>query len=281
MQESPFVHRIAVNSPTLFPATSTNVFLVAHQGEAVLIDAGYDQPESVQHITDAVESLGNVRLKAILLTHYHPDHSLGAKSLSAYFHSPIWAHVRERKAIEREIFPFKVGKVLHDGEIVHVGGLSLHVLHTPGHTAGHISLWLEEDKILFVGDNAAGQGTVWVGPPDGDLQLYMQSLYRLKALSAERLAPGHGPMIADPEKAIDHLLQRRQQREAQILYLLHQLPQTVEQLVDHIYRDRIHPSVRWAAKRTVEGHLQKLLQEHRISLVSGKEQPQYIAVADA
>lgn len=88
-------------------------------------------------------------------------------------------------------------------------------------------------------------------------------------------------MIADPETAIDHLLQRRQQREAQILQLLRRLPQTVEQLVDHIYRDQIHPSVRWAAMRTVEGHLQKLLQERRVSLLSGKEQPQYIAVADA
>jgi endoribonuclease LACTB2 len=275
MQESRYVHRLAVRSPTLFPATTTNVYVISHQGEAILIDAGYEQEDSTKEIIGYMESIGRPQVKAIILTHYHRDHSPGAKALSAHFQCHIWAHAQEVENIHREISPYKVEKALTEGERIEIGGLPIFVLHTPGHTKGHISLWLEEEKILFVGDNAAGEGSVWIGPPDGDLTLYLQSLQRLKSFRAERLAPGHGQMIHDPDACIDFLITRRLERESQILELLQTSPLSVSHLVDLIYKDQIHPSVRWAAERTIEGHLMKLLNEKRVQITSADRTPKY------
>lgn len=280
MQESRFVHRVAVNTPTLFPATSTNVYIVASQGEAVLIDTGYEDRSTEKQIIEAVRSLDSkpIHLKGIILTHYHRDHSHGAKGLSDYFQCPIMAHALEVDFIYREIAPYRVNHVLHEGDIIRVGDLHLHIMLTPGHTMGHISLWLKEENMLFGGDNVIKEGSVWIGPPDGDLALYLQSLQRLKSFCSDRLAPGHGEMIDDVAARIDSLITRRLQRESQIIHLLKRFPLTVAQLVDQIYRDQIHPSVHWAAERTVEGHLIKLLKENRVQTLRGTDSPRYAIV---
>jgi endoribonuclease LACTB2 len=275
MQESRYIHRLAVRTPTLFPATSTNVYLIIHQGEGLIIDAGAEDEDSVKAITAYVEALGRPRVQAIILTHYHRDHSPGAKALSVHFQCPIWAHALEKENVEREIAPYQVDRTLEDGERIEVGGLQVQVIHTPGHTRGHLSLWLEEDKTLFVGDNAAGEGSVWVGPPDGDLALYLQSLQRLRSFHARRLAPGHGRLIEDADGSLAFLIERRKKREDEILRLLQYAPLSISQLVEQIYRDQIHPSVRWAAERTVEGHLIKLLKENRVQIEREGETVRY------
>jgi ribonuclease/clavin/mitogillin len=264
---TPHVHQIPVSTPTLFPATTTNVYLIEHSGEAVLIDAGYDHEDTHQTILRYVQSIGSPSLKAILITHFHKDHSPGARFLAAHFGCPILAHEADVPHIEELISPARVTRTLGDGDTLQVGALTLHVLHAPGHTYGCLNFWLPEDNILFTADNIVGIGTTWIGPPEGDLRLYLQTLDRLKTLPAALIAPGHGDMIEDVEERINFFITRRLERETQILTLLAARPRTAEELLVAIYQNTVPESVLWVAERTILGHLNKLLSENKIRLL--------------
>jgi ribonuclease/clavin/mitogillin len=275
MQVTAHVHRLPVATPTLFPATTTNVFVVTDGTTAVLIDAGYEHEQAHQAVVDYWKSIGSPRVEAILLTHYHRDHTPGAKFFASYFDCPIFAHALEVPFVEKEIEPAKVTGTLGEGDILRIGELELHVLHAPGHTHGCLNFWLPEDSVLFCGDNVVGLGTTWIGPPDGDLTAYLATLRRLKTYGASWIAPGHGEMIANVEEKIDFFIGRRLEREEQIVQLLTERSRTVDELVDAIYRDTVHPSVIWVAVRTVQGHLQKLVADGRVEETTVGEETRY------
>ncbi|MFC4767102.1 MBL fold metallo-hydrolase [Effusibacillus consociatus] len=264
MRVTNYVHRLPVSTPTLYPATTTNVYIVESEGTAWIIDAGYENPEAAKTILTYITQLAVKKVAGILLTHHHPDHSPGAKALADFYQCPIACHPLEVQPIEEKIAPFKVDFTLQEGDSVQAGDINLTVLHTPGHTHGHLNFWLEEEKVLFSGDNIVAEGTTWIGPPDGDLTAYLASLERLQELQPSLIAPGHGDIIRNPSEKIEFFIQRRLERERQILELLSQNPFRLEQLVDTIYRDQVHPSVIWVAERTILGHLEKLQKEKKV-----------------
>ncbi|MHA1583184.1 MAG: MBL fold metallo-hydrolase [Candidatus Baldrarchaeia archaeon] len=61
--------------------------------------------------------------------------------------------------------PINVDVVMNENDEIKVGEYSLRVIHTPGHTPCHISLYLEEKEVLFSGDVVVGEGTTWIGLP--------------------------------------------------------------------------------------------------------------------
>ncbi|WP_018131878.1 MBL fold metallo-hydrolase [Effusibacillus pohliae] len=264
MRVTRYAHRLPVSTPTLYPATTTNVYVVQDQGQALLIDAGYENPQAAKSIIQYIETLGVRQVIAIALTHHHPDHCPGAKALAECFQCPILCHPLEVQPIEEKIAPWKIGSTLQEGDTMPVGRIAVRVLHTPGHTRGHLNFWLEDEKLLLSGDNIVGEGTTWIGPPDGNLTDYLSTLRRLRDLQPTMIAPGHGDMIDNPGEKIEFFIARRLQREQQILRLLQQNPSTVAELVEAIYRQQVHPSVMWVAERTVLGHLEKLLEEKKI-----------------
>ena len=69
MQVTAHVHRLPVTTPTLFPATTTNVFLVTDGDRGVLIDAGYEHDQVHQTVVDYWKQIGSPKIEAILLTH--------------------------------------------------------------------------------------------------------------------------------------------------------------------------------------------------------------------
>jgi glyoxylase-like metal-dependent hydrolase (beta-lactamase superfamily II) len=264
MRETRYVHRLPVTTPTLFPAVSTNVYLIVDQSEAVIVDAGYDDPASAQAIVSYLQSLGEVAVKGIVLTHHHKDHSPGAKRLVEQLQCPIVCHPFETESIEEQIHPYSITSPLEDGDTLQVGDVALLILHAPGHTRGHLNLWLEQERLLFTGDNVVGEGTTWIGPPDGNLTDYLSTLRRLQTLDPAIIAPGHGDMIRNPQEKIQFVIQRRLEREQQIIRLLTDQPLTVAELTELIYQGQVHPSVMWVAERTVIGHLDKLMSESKV-----------------
>jgi ribonuclease/clavin/mitogillin len=264
MKVTEHVHRLPVTTPTLFPATTTNVYVVAKGDFAVLIDAGYEHEATHRTVVEYIEKIGSPKVEAVLVTHYHRDHSPGTKFLAAHFDCPVYAHPAEAAFVEKEIAPVRVEGTLLDGDVVSVGGLELHVLHAPGHTHGCLNFWLPEDGVLFTADNVVGEGTTWIGPPDGDLRAYLNTLRRLKTYPAKWIAPGHGEMIAEVQEKIDFFIGRRLEREEQIFGLVSQKPMSVEELVKAVYQDTVHPSVIWVAERTIQGHLLKLIGDGRV-----------------
>lgn len=269
MQETPYLHRVPVSSPTLYPALTTNVYIIESQGEALIIDAGYDNPEALHQILQTIEAVGSPRVKAIVLTHHHRDHCPGAQALATRLNCPVLCHALEKEQVAEQITPVPVNTLLEEGDILEVGDLQLQVLHTPGHARGHISLWLEQNNILFAGDNIVTEGTTWIGPPDGDMIDYLATLRRLQSLNPALIAPGHGEIINNPQEKIQFFIDRRLEREQQLLQLLTEHPRTVEDLLSIIYKNQVHPSVIWVAERTIQGHLQKLLAENKIHQKNG------------
>jgi ribonuclease/clavin/mitogillin len=269
------IHRIPVATPTLLPAQTTSVYIVEDTGKALIIDTGYDDENAVQDIINKVTELGLEKIEGIILTHYHRDHSLGTKHLIREYNCPLLCHPLEQAAVEALIAPLQVSKTIEDGEQLRVGNKTLTVLHTPGHTRGHISLWWEEEKILFSGDNIVGEGTTWIGPPDGNLVDYLHSLQRIRELAPKYIAPGHGEWIEQPLEKIDFVINRRKEREQQILKEVANAFLTAGQLRIRIYQETIPPSSYWAAEKTIISHLEKLIQEGQVQTVTSGDETIY------
>jgi glyoxylase-like metal-dependent hydrolase (beta-lactamase superfamily II) len=179
-------------------------FLVVGANGVVLIDTG---PPG----TSAAIGTGLARIDAkwsdvlhIVLTHHHFDHAGGlAESAELASGAAIWAGADDLPEIafehRRVIRPVREGDQVGD----------LRVLHTPGHTPGHVSLLHETASILFIGDLiGSAEGGLTFGPPafTADPEESLRSLERMIALRTERVLFSHGAEVSDPGGAVAQLL---------------------------------------------------------------------------
>lgn len=243
------------------PATHTNAYLVGER-ELALVDPGSGDPDELESLSTLLEVLRieGRRLKVILLTHYHADHAGGVEAVRQRWRVPVAAHPETARRLH-------VDRVLADGERVSLapglGDWNLRVLHTPGHSQGHLSFLHERTKSLFCGDLVpGGKGTVILDPPDGELVPYLASLERLLAEPVETLFPAHGSPQGAAPRRIRWLIEHRLKRERQVLAALGPELQELPALVERVYADT--PTELWAyAERTLLAHLLKLEVEGR------------------
>jgi glyoxylase-like metal-dependent hydrolase (beta-lactamase superfamily II) len=247
---SPMVRRIVAANPSMMTGPGTNTYLVGID-EIVVIDPG---PGDAEHL-DAIAGCGGDRIRWILLTHTHEDHSPGALGL--------------KKRTGAEILAFGggdgKGKVrldgtLGDNSIIEATEFHLTALHTPGHASDHLCFLLNEERTLFTGDHIMQGSTVVIRPPDGDMGAYLRSLERIKQIRPRlrAIAPGHGHLITNPLAAIDEYIEHRLAREQQVLSAVEERGSaTVTELVDQIYVD-LAPELHPMARYSVWAHLRKL-----------------------
>jgi glyoxylase-like metal-dependent hydrolase (beta-lactamase superfamily II) len=254
MAELPWgVTLVLAPNPSLMTGPGTNTFVVgaAPEGCAV-IDPGPDDVGHLVAVARAAGERGGARF--ILITHGHPDHVMGAARLHDLTGAPVVAWSREGVPIaDRE---------LTDGEHLLTGAGTLRAIYTPGHRFDHVCFLLEETGTLFAGDLMAGEGTVVIMPPEGDMRAYLDSLRRLRAQPPVLILPAHGPAIRDPAARLQEYIDHRLLREQQIIACLAQGSATIAELVAAIYVDvdvRLHP----VAAGSVLAHLQKLASEGR------------------
>ena len=234
----------------------TNTWLLSEPDSdlAVVVDPGPLDEGHLHNVVAMAEKSGK-RIALTLLTHGHPDHAEGA----ARFADLTGTHVR---ALDPALRLGDEG--LAAGNVITVGGLELHVVPTPGHTADSLSFHLPADRAVLTGDTILGRGTTVVAHPDGRLGDYLDSLRRLRSLTVDdgvhTVLPGHGPVLEDAQGAVEFYLAHRAHRLAQVETAVEDGHGTPAEVVAHVYAD-VDRSLWPAAELSVRAQLD-YLEEH-------------------
>lgn len=243
------IDRVLANNPGPYTGPGTNTWILDDgAGSVVVIDPG---PIDTRHAAAILKAVGGRNIVAVLVTHTHSDHAPMANPLAGDLGIPAVGHA-PGPGFEPEIR-------LLDGATFDVGALSLAVVHTPGHADDH--LCFRAGNALFTGDHIMGGSSVMVD----DLGPYLASLRKLLGTGLERLHPGHGEDMDDPDTVIEWYLAHRLQRHEEIDAAVRGGAGTIAEVVEVVYAD-VDPSLHPLAARSVEAHARLLDEEGRIVL---------------
>ena len=253
---SPLVRRITAGNSSVFTGPGTNTYLVGKE-EITVIDPGPAMPEHIENIAKACGD----DIKQILVTHTHPDHSPGAKLLHQRTAAPVMGMYALHKQTQDKTF--KANKVLEDGDEIREIEYTLKAIHTPGHASNHLCYLLEEEKMIFTGDHIMEGSTVVIGPPDGNMKHYIDSLEKLKQFDISLIAPGHGNLMKDPKSVVDWIVSHRMFREKKVIDALTEFSKAdLDQLVEKVYDD-VDERLHGIARASLLAHLNKLIEEDK------------------
>ena len=149
--------RVKVNAGAIM---GINCYIIQDEKtkETMIIDPG-NVPENLIEVLDAMQ----VKMKYILLTHCHGDHIGWVSKIKEKYGGKVLVHTKDAVGLKDvninlsthiglEPIILQEDARLNDGDLLHVGNLEFQVIHTPGHTCGSISLYCEQEKMLFSGD---------------------------------------------------------------------------------------------------------------------------------
>ena len=167
----------------------TNCYLVwdDESPDCIVIDPGYE-PDTVLLAIKGIKK----NLAAILLTHGHFDHVGAVKILAADTDCRVYIHENDLSLpATLTSGPLYYTDTYREGDILTIAGVTLRVLHTPGHTPGCVCLMVEDN--LFTGDTLFRESCGRTDLPGGNGAEIFKSLRRLAALEGDyRVLPGHG-----------------------------------------------------------------------------------------
>lgn len=247
---NPDVYRIYVPLPEN-PLRNLNAYVIKTQGRNMIVDTGFNRRECREALMGGLEELEiKIEDTDFFITHLHGDHSglvnkiaepnskiymseIDYRYLKGDIANVSWQKIEElytKEGFPQEItdmlkstnqakkfMPDKLFEVqmLSDGEIIELGGYEFKCILTPGHTPGHMCLYLEKEKLLFSGDHIlfdiTPNITSWYGIKDS-LKDYMTSLEMIKKLDIEVTLPGHRGSKGSAYERIDEILQHHKIR---------------------------------------------------------------------
>ncbi len=258
------------------------VFVFKKDDGFIMLDAGLNTNESFNALLAGLKELGYElkQLKKLIISHYHLDHCGLAVRLQKLTSAPVYLHENDRKIllffkehIERypekvkdfycsygvpedimknivnELYGYKallLGPTetvhINDGDIFEIEDGYLKVVHTPGHTPGHISLFYPEKKIFFGADfllpDEWPHGGIYPHTaaynPIGD---YLKSLEKVKELEPEVIIPSHKEPIYDPIKRIEESISFMKRKIEEIYDILKKKgPLNLAQICDMAFK---------------------------------------------
>ena len=194
----------------------THCYLLEGRDRALLIDTGL----GICDISREVEALTRLPVAAVA-THIHWDHIGGHRYYPDFYaheaelnwlngEFPLSRETIREMVLDRceapedfridtyEIFQGTPTRVLRDGDRIDLGGRVLEVLHTPGHSPGHMCFWEAEAGYLFTGD-LVYKDVLFAYYPSTDPEAYLQSMERVAALPVKRVFPAHHSLDIQPE----------------------------------------------------------------------------------
>lgn len=252
----------------------SNVYLIVGQN-ALFVDTGYSTDESFNLIVDTWKRLGEPIVAAIALTHRHSDHIGGALRLARLTGGPIFSTGNEKPYIEKLLHDEQYINTVSDGHVIDLGDVTLEFIHSPGHTTGSLCILLREESILFTGDTILGSSSTSINPLQGDMALLLETLRKLLTYKPNIIAPGHGPIITDPENNIRILIERRLKRENELIEMLRKKPATIEDLRNQLY-SKLPPSLYKTSYNQVASHLIKLVKDGKVSISHSQTGDMYL-----
>jgi glyoxylase-like metal-dependent hydrolase (beta-lactamase superfamily II) len=205
----------------------TNTYLIGTGTSRILLDTAQGVPDYLKNLKSHMQQQGVTSLSAILLSHWHHDHTGGLADVRGLL-APGGAVYKGlgSKLLPAGVLTANPGLAesivpIVDGQVFRTEGATLTALHTPGHTEDHHCFLLEEEQAVFSGDTILGAGTAVFQ----DLHAYMHSLRRIHRANPRRIYPAHGPLIdgdndESAPRRIEQYIAHREQREAQIVELL-------------------------------------------------------------
>ncbi|MBA4538624.1 MBL fold metallo-hydrolase [Bacillus aquiflavi] len=300
------VNGYRIGIPVPFPMKYVYCYLFEHVDGYVLIDAGFNDRNAKAAWKQFFQqcNIHAKKIKTIYLTHFHPDHAGLAgwmqqlTGADVYMHeidlnmiNQVWGEdslqtklveemnlnhgvPRQLSAdisihmdlIAHHVHPLPQIKPLMTEE-VEFGGKTWEVIHTPGHSNGHICFYQKEKGLLISGDHILDKITpnisLWPGASNTPLHDYIQSLRKIKELHVEKAFPGHGDIINRVNERIEQLIHHHKVRLKEMEELAHH--QTAYQVADHIFaKKKLSPHQwRFAIAETI-AHLEYLSFENKL-----------------
>ena len=293
---SPTIRRVVAENPSKFTYRGTGTYIVGN-GDVAVIDPG---PQLDSHRDALRQALEGERVTAILVTHCHADHSPLAAWLKEHTGAPTVAfgpHPRledpdadnpitdddepddddaggdgdgqPAKIEESTDYDFHPDVVVADGEVAASGtGFTLRAVHTPGHTSNHLCFAFQDEQALFTGDHIMGWSTTVIGPPDGDMRAYFESLRKVQGRDDQVFWPTHGSPVTRTRPFIEAFLAHRLDREAQVLAAVRNGQTSIKQMVEVLYAD-VRKELHKPAARSVLAHLVKLIDDGLVTIDDG------------
>ena len=170
--------------------------------------------------------------------------------------APVRCHPKLVARLEKMLGSGASVTPLKSEEVVHISGVTLRALFTPGHEIDHICYYLSRDRVMFTGDTVLGASSTSVR----DLSAYMKSLEVLMRFNQTIICPAHGPVVPPPKAKdlIQWQYDHRARRERQVLEALASGHTTTESITSVIYPRTLKAGLRQSAERNVATHLRKL-----------------------
>lgn len=253
------VTRVLAPNPGFMTGPGTNSYLVG-SGEIAVLDPGPAMPGHVEALLAAAAGLGG-RIRWIVLTHTHQDHAPAALELQRRTGATILG--QPPLPGDPAQATIQVDTVLAHGQRLATDEFTLQALHTPGHVGNHLCYLLEEEELLFSGDHLINGSTVVIVPPSGNMGDYIRSLELLSRQAIAHIAPGHGDLVANAQALVQYTIHHRLAREAKVMGKLSDTPQSLAELLPHVYDD-VSPALHALAQYSLLAHLIKLRDEGHV-----------------
>ncbi len=297
-----------VTLPMPFRLKHVNVFVAIEDEGFTLIDTGANLPGTLPALEASLAEIGRrvEDCRRLILTHYHTDHSglaglIAARSGAAISMSEIDAMTieafayaagrteRTRRfafehglddqtldaveaafhALRSAMSPFSATDVLLGGEKLTVGGRGMEVIPTPGHTRGHLSLYLPVEQILLAGDHVLPHITPNLSPDLREpafrpLQAFLESLERVEPLPVKMVYPAHGAPFADLKGRVAEMRDHHHERKGLAFAAVASCPKTAAEISHLVFGEDLPAFDRLLALNETYVHLLELEQEERI-----------------
>ena len=258
VQLSPLVRRIVAPNAGFMTGPGTNTYIIG-RNELAVIDPG---PRIDSHIEAILDTCAG-KLRWLIVTHTHPDHSPAAAILADRTGVPLLGNTIADDGYQDT--SFVPGRSFEHGERFETPEFTLTALHTPGHVDNHYCFLVEEDGLLLTGDHLMNGSTVVIIPPHGDMRAYIESLRMLTDYPLKALGPGHGDVMEQPQEVIRWTIDHRLARENKVLCCLRDCGgrADLDRLLPLVYDD-VDAKLHTMARMSLWAHLIKLEQEQSV-----------------